>query len=270
MNLSTSEAAHLANNSEASNAIDPALVVHQVGVTFADGEGGLEVLRDISFSVEVEEFVCILGPSGSGKSTLLRVLAGLLKPSQGEVDYPGLENGDSGQRIGFVFQKANLMPWRTVRENITLPLELQQIPKTSANPQAQNLIELVGLEGFEDTLPRDLSGGMEQRVAIARALVYDPSILLLDEPFGALDALTRYRMGSELLRIWQVRRKTVLMVTHAIPEAIYLADRVLVLSPRPGEIRLDLKIELARPRLEEMKYSPEFGEIARQLRSAIG
>jgi NitT/TauT family transport system ATP-binding protein len=162
------------------------------------------------------------------------------------------------------------MPWRTVRENITLPLELQQIPKTSANPQAQNLIELVGLEGFEDTLPRDLSGGMEQRVAIARALVYDPSILLLDEPFGALDALTRDRMGSELLRIWQVRRKTVLMVTHAIPEAIYLADRVLVLSPRPGEIRLDLKIELARPRLEEMKYSPEFGEIARQLRSAIG
>ena len=270
MNLSTSEAAHLANNSEASNAIDPALVVHQVGVTFADGEGGLEVLRDISFSVEVEEFVCILGPSGSGKSTLLRVLAGLLKPSQGEVNYLGLENGDSGQRIGFVFQKANLMPWRTVRENITLPLELQQIPKTSANPQAQNLIELVGLEGFEDTLPRDLSGGMEQRVAIARALVYDPSILLLDEPFGALDALTRDRMGSELLRIWQARRKTVLMVTHAIPEAIYLADRVLVLSPRPGEIRLDLKIELARPRLEEMKYSPDFGEIARQLRSAIG
>ncbi len=162
------------------------------------------------------------------------------------------------------------MPWRTVLENITLPLELQHISKASAEQQAQNLVDLVGLEGFEDSLPRDLSGGMEQRVAIARALVYDPRILLLDEPFGALDALTRERMGSELLRIWQARRKTVLMVTHAIPEAVFLADRVLVLSPRPGEIRLDLPVDLPRPREEGMKYTSEFGEIARQLRSAIG
>jgi NitT/TauT family transport system ATP-binding protein len=248
----------------------PALMVRDVSLTFPDGERGLHVLSEISFSVATEKFVCILGPSGSGKSTLLRILAGLLTPSRGDVSYPGLSNEDSGQAIGFVFQKANLMPWRTVLENITLPLELQHISKASADQQAQNLVDLVGLEGFEDSLPRDLSGGMEQRVAIARALVYDPRILLLDEPFGALDALTRERMGSELLRIWQARRKTVLMVTHAIPEAVFLADRVLVLSPRPGEIRLDLQVDLPRPREEGMKYTSEFGEIAKQLRSAIG
>jgi NitT/TauT family transport system ATP-binding protein len=244
--------------------------VQDVSLTFPDGEQGLHVLSDISFSVSTEEFVCILGPSGSGKSTLLRVLAGLLNPNEGEVSYPGLVGEHTRQPFGFVFQKANLMPWRTVLQNVTLPLELQHIPQSDAKREAQSLIELVGLEGFEDSLPRDLSGGMEQRVAIARALVYDPSILLLDEPFGALDALTRERMGSELLRIWHARRKTVLMVTHAIAEAVFLADRVLVLSPRPGEIRLDLQVDLPRPRKEGMKYTPEFGEIARQLRAAIG
>jgi NitT/TauT family transport system ATP-binding protein len=270
MSLSASDIRMSADMPVGSNGNEPALVVRDVSLTFPDGELGLHVLSDISFSVATEEFVCILGPSGSGKSTLLRILAGLLTPSKGEVTFPGLLASDSGQAIGFVFQKANLMPWRTVLENITLPLELQQISKTNANQQAQNLIDLVGLEGFEDSLPRDLSGGMEQRVAIARALVYDPNFLLLDEPFGALDALTRERMGSELLRIWQARRKTVLMVTHAIPEAAFLADRVLVLSPRPGKIRLDLPVQLPRPREEGMKYTPEFGEIARQLRSAIG
>jgi NitT/TauT family transport system ATP-binding protein len=246
------------------------LIVREVSLTFPDGDQGLHVLKDISFSVTNEEFVCILGPSGSGKSTLLRILAGLLAPSKGQVSYPGLVAPLSGHPIGFVFQKANLMPWRTVQENITLPLELMNIPKSDAAQQAQQLIHLVGLEGFEDSLPRDLSGGMEQRVAIARALVYDPSILLLDEPFGALDALTRERMGSELLRIWGAKRKTVLMVTHAIPEAVFLADRVLVLSPRPGEIRLDVQVDLPRPREELMKYTSEFGDIAKQLRSAIG
>jgi NitT/TauT family transport system ATP-binding protein len=227
-------------------------------------------LSDISFSVNTEDFVCILGPSGSGKSTLLRVLAGLLPPTRGEVIYQG--HGLKGPRreIGFVFQKANLMPWRSVLENITLPLELEHVSRSRAEQQAQELVNLVGLDSFEDSLPRDLSGGMEQRVAIARALVYDPRILLLDEPFGALDALTRERMGSELLRIWQARRKTVLMVTHAIPEAVFLADRVLVLSPRPGKIRLDMTVNLPRPREEGMRYTAEFGEIAKQLRDAIG
>lgn len=270
MNLSTEQVGLASELGRVHAQNEPALVVRQVNLTFPDGEQGLHVLSDISFSVQTEEFVCILGPSGSGKSTLLRILAGLLAPTRGAVSYPGLEQDGMQQAIGFVFQKANLMPWRTVQENITLPLELQNAPRQEAAKQAQNLIELVGLEGFEDSLPRDLSGGMEQRVAIARALISDPRILLLDEPFGALDALTRERMGSELLRIWQARRKTVIMVTHAIAEAVFLADRVLVLSPRPGEIRLDLPVNLPRPREEMMKYTPRFGEIARQLRSAIG
>lgn len=247
-----------------------ALDVRDLSLTFPDGEQGLQVLQDISFSVANEEFVCILGPSGSGKSTLLRVLAGLLVPTQGKVFFQDQGELGTHREIGFVFQKANLMPWRTVLENITLPLELQHIPNQEAELKARELVNLVGLDGFEDSLPRDLSGGMEQRVAIARALIYDPNILLLDEPFGALDALTRERMGSELLRIWQAHRKTVLMVTHAIPEAVFLADRVLVLSPRPGTIRLDMVVPLSRPRDEAIRYTAEFGEIAKRLRAAIG
>ena len=270
MNLSNSELVLDTEISPVTRGNGPELVVNDLSLTFPDKDQGLHVLEDISFSVNPEEFVCILGPSGSGKSTLLRVLAGLLTPTTGEVIYQGRGLAGPRREIGFVFQKANLMPWRTVRENITLPLELQHVSKAEADQQAQELVNLVGLEGFEDSVPRDLSGGMEQRVAIARALVYDPRILLLDEPFGALDALTRERMGSELLRIWQARRKTVLMVTHAIPEAVFLADRVLVLSPRPGKIRLDLPVDLPRPREEGMRYSVEFGEIAKRLRYAIG
>jgi NitT/TauT family transport system ATP-binding protein len=249
---------------------DAALVVRNLSVVFPDGETGLHVLSEVSFSVQPEEFVCILGPSGSGKSTLLRVLAGLLMPTKGEVFFSGDKLNGPRREIGFVFQKANLMPWRSVLENITLPLELQHLPVDVAHARAQELVELVGLQGFEESLPHDLSGGMAQRVAIARALVHDPRILLLDEPFGSLDALTRERMGAELMRIWQARRKTVVMVTHAIPEAVFLADRVLVLSPRPGRIRLDLSIDLPRPRLEDVQYTPAFGDFAQRLRSAIG
>ncbi|HLE52828.1 MAG TPA: ABC transporter ATP-binding protein [Anaerolineales bacterium] len=259
----------LTNSGESLQA-GPVLVARELSLIFPDGDEGLHVLSDISFSVDAEEFVCVLGPSGSGKSTLLRILAGLLPPTHGEVFYSGERLNGPRREIGFVFQKANLMPWRTVLENITLPLELQQVPSGQAQAQAQELVNLVGLEGFEETLPRDLSGGMAQRVAIARALVHDPGVLLLDEPFGALDALTRERMGAELMRIWQARRKTVVMVTHAIPEAIFLADRVLVLSPRPGRLRLDLAINLPRPRQEEVRYTPAFGELAQHLRAAIG
>jgi NitT/TauT family transport system ATP-binding protein len=249
---------------------DSALFAQSVSVVFPDGNGGLHVLDDISFAVPNEQFVCILGPSGSGKSTLLRVLAGLLPPSSGQVFYSGEALTGPRREIGLVFQKANLMPWRTVLENITLPLELQEFPRGDTRQRAQQLVHLVGLDGFEAALPRDLSGGMAQRVAIARALVHDPGVLLMDEPFGSLDALTRERMGDELLRIWQARRKTVVMVTHAIPESIYLADRVLVLSPRPGKLRLDLKIDLPRPRTDAMRYTQAFGELAQRLRDAIG
>lgn len=239
-------------------------------MTFPNGNGGLHVLENISFSIQEQEFVCVLGPSGSGKSTLLRILAGLLRPTSGVVYFQGKPLQEPRREIGFVFQKANLMPWRTVLQNILLPLELQNVPLQEGTRRALELIELVGLSGFEDALPRDLSGGMAQRVAIARALVHDPQVLLLDEPFGGLDALTRDRMGDELLRIWQARRKTVIMVTHSIPEALFLSDRVLVFTPRPARLHLDLPIYFPRPRLEEMRYSPTFGELAKCLRAEIG
>jgi len=243
----------------------PILTVHDLSLTFPDENGGLDALASASFTVQPQEFVCVLGPSGSGKSTLLRILAGLLEPSAG-----GYTFSHSQPRIGMVFQQANLMPWRRTIENITLPLELEGVLGEEAYRRAQELIDLVGLQGFEQAWPRDLSGGMAQRVAIARALVHDPDILLLDEPFGSLDALTRERMWTELSRIWQARQKTVLMVTHSISEALFLADRILVLTHRPGRIRLELPVDLPRPRPEEIRYTEHFGKLARKLKEAIG
>jgi NitT/TauT family transport system ATP-binding protein len=241
----------------------PVLTVNNLTVVFPDNNGGLRALDDISFEVCPQEFICVLGPSGSGKTTLLRVLAGLLPPSVGEVNF-----GDHQQpRIGMAFQQSNLMPWRTVLENVKLPLELAGA--ADAESRARELIELVGLTGFEDNWPRDLSGGMAQRVAIARALIHDPDLLLLDEPFGSLDALTRERMWTELSHIWQVRQKTVVMVTHSISESLFLADRVLVLSARPGRVKLDLEVNLPRPRVDDIRYTPHFGKLARKLKAAI-
>jgi NitT/TauT family transport system ATP-binding protein len=243
----------------------PVLQVCGLSVTFPGEDGGLKALKGVSFDLYPQEFVCLLGPSGSGKSTLLRVLAGLVKPSGGEFAYPG----KTRPNISLVFQDANLMPWRSVLGNITLPLEMQGVPAEEARARAMEWIELVGLQGFEDAWPGSLSGGMAQRVAIARSLIQDPDLLLLDEPFGALDALTREKMGAELLNLWQTRRKTVLMVTHSISEALLLSDRVLVLTPRPGRIELDLPVPLPRPRQEEVRYTPEFSDLAKRLRAAI-
>jgi len=243
--------------------VSPILTVHDLSATFPDNNGGLQALERVSFEVRPREFVAVLGPSGSGKSTLLRILAGILQPTGGEVDF----SNHRQPRIGMVFQQANLMPWRTVLENIMLPLELDN--DADAMSRARELIELVGLTGFESNWPRELSGGMAQRVAIARALIHDPDLLLLDEPFGSLDALTRERMWTELSRIWQARQKTVLMVTHSISESLFLADRVLVLTARPGKIKLDLKVDLPRPRNDEMRYTAHFGKLARKLKEAI-
>lgn len=237
---------------------------------FPTGNGGLRALDQISFAVFPQEFVCILGPSGSGKSTLLRILAGLLEPTSGEVRFHNQIVTEPRKGVGFVFQKSNLMPWRTVLQNITLPLELDGLAASEANEIALAMVELVGLNGFEQALPRDLSGGMAQRVAIARALIHDPEVLLLDEPFGSLDALTRERMGNELLRIWQTHKKTVVMVTHSISEALFLADRVFVISHRPGKLCLDLPVNLPRPRREAMRYTTVFGELTESVRQAIG
>ena len=243
---------------------EPVLMVDNLNLTYPDGASGLKALEGVNFRLYEQEFVCLVGPSGSGKSTLLRVLAGLLSPTSGKVTF-------SSQKptISLVFQDANLMPWRSVLENIMLPLNLQEITQADAEKRAQEMVERVGLEGFENAWPRDLSGGMAQRVAMARALIQEPDLLLLDEPFGALDALTREHMGTELLQLWQAQRQTVFMVTHSIAEALLLSDRVLVLTPRPGHIGLELVVDLPRPRDEEMRYTPAFGALARQLKDAI-
>jgi NitT/TauT family transport system ATP-binding protein len=243
----------------------PILTIRNLSAVFQNENGGLHALDGITFDVRAREFVCVLGPSGSGKTTLLRILAGLIQPASGSFTFGHGEQPS----IGMVFQQANLMPWRSVIENIKLPLEVQGVEQGPARRKAQEMIELVGLQGFEDSLPRDLSGGMAQRVAIARALVHDPDLLLLDEPFGSLDAITRERMWNELSHIWQMRQKTVLMVTHSINESLFLADRVLVLTQRPGRIKIDVAVELPRPRKDDIRYTPHFGRLARKLREAI-
>ncbi len=244
----------------------PILTIRNLTTVFPDENGGLRALRDVTFDVHPREFICVLGPSGSGKTTLLRILAGLIQPTSGSFTFGHGEQPS----IGMVFQQATLMPWRTVTENIKLPLEIKNVDDATARAKTQEMIELVGLQGFEDSLPRDLSGGMAQRVAIARALIHDPDLLLLDEPFGSLDALTRERMWTELSRIWQARQKTVIMVTHSINESLFLADRVLVLTQRPGSVKLDMKVDLPRPREDEMRYTAHFGKLARKLKETIG
>lgn len=246
------------------------LKVDHLFVEFVNENDILNVIDDLSFNINKSEFVSLIGPSGSGKSTLLKTMAGLLQPTSGSIMFDGNQVDEPKSGVGMVFQNANLMPWRTVFENIKLPLDLMgEANGSDLEILVNKMIELVGLNGFEDSLPQDLSGGMAQRVAIARALVYDPKILLLDEPFGALDAITREKMGEEILRIWNINQKTVFMVTHDISEALYLADRVIVLSDRPARVKLDLKVDLPRPRNLSIKYTPEFGVLARELRKAI-
>ena len=241
--------------------------VQHLHVDFVESDGTLEVLDDLNFEIAAGSFTCVIGPSGGGKSTLLRALAGLICPSSGEI----LIDGQSPDKaaIGMVFQKPDLMPWRTLAQNISLPLELDGIKGPVLQEKTQQLLRLVGLKGFEKHYPHELSGGMAQRASIARALIREPKLLLLDEPFGQLDAFTRERMGDELLRIWEEKQQTVLMVTHSIPEAVYLSDRVLVLSSRPARIKADLPIELLRPRVEGLQFSPAFNDYCNQLHQEL-
>jgi len=250
-----------------SNAV--VLSAERVSHRFATADGSLEALRDVSLSVARDEFVCLVGPSGCGKSTLLRAMSGLITPTQGSITLDGMPITAPHPRIRLVFQQANLMPWRNVIDNIALPLELAGATRIKRENAARQMIGLVGLDGFDRTYPAELSGGMAQRVAIARALIDEPEVLLLDEPFGALDALTRDQLGEELLRIWQERSSTVLMVTHSIPEAILLADRVLVMSPRPGQIEAEFAVSLPRPRALDAVHSAAAGKLAREIRAAL-
>lgn len=236
--------------------------VDAVSHTFPDG---VEAIDNVTMSIEPGDFVALVGSSGVGKSTLLRILGRLLTPTRGDV----LQNGRSDAPIGIVFQKDNLMPWRTVYDNIFLPLELQGVSRSLADERVKAMINLVGLTGFEESYPSQLSGGMAQRVAIARALIHEPALLLMDEPFGALDALTRERMGQELLRIWNALPVTVFLVTHSIPEAVLLADKVLVMTGRPGTISARLPVDLPRPRRLEMQGTAEFQALAAAVRAEI-
>ena len=247
----------------------PSLRVEGIHARYPTADGELVALHDVTFSVMPGEFVCLVGPSGCGKSTLLRILAGLLRPDRGSVFLDGKAVEAPQRQVGIVFQQANLMPWRTVLDNVLLPLEIAGADPNLARDRANSMIDLVGLGDFAQTYPSDLSGGMAQRVAIARALVHRPSLLLLDEPFGSLDALTRERMGQELLRIWHAEPITVLMVTHSVPEAVFLSDRVFALSPRPGTIAASLPIGLRRPRELALMGTKEFGELTVKARAAI-
>ncbi len=240
-----------------------------VSKEYVTNRGVLSAVEDVTFEVAQGEFVCIVGPSGCGKSTLLRLLAGLLLPDRGQVCLHGNPLTGPSRKIGFVFQKANLMPWRTVFDNVLLPLQIQRVDDSEARQRVEAVLRLVDLSAFKNCYPRELSGGMEQRVAIARALAYEPEILLLDEPFGALDALTREKLNLELMRIWDASHKTIVMVTHDIREAVFLADRVLVLSQRPGRVTMEVPITLPRPRSPDVYYSNAFNALAHRVRLAI-
>ncbi len=239
------------------------LHVEEVNHVFPDG---VHALADISLSIPAGSFTVLVGPSGVGKSTLLRILGGLLQPTGGRVWLKGHSPHKAREPIGIVFQQENLMPWRTAYENVRLPLE---ITGEKAPGRVADLLQLVGLQGFEQSYPAQLSGGMAQRVALARALVHEPDLLLLDEPFGALDALTRERMGQELLRIWRAMPVTVFMVTHSISEAVLLADDVLVMTDHPGRITGRVTVDLPRPRELSMQSTAAFHECAGTVRAAI-
>jgi ABC-type nitrate/sulfonate/bicarbonate transport system ATPase subunit len=235
------------------------LRIDNVSKTFLrTGKPPVEALRGIDLAVGEGEFVAIVGASGSGKSTLLRIVDGLLAPSDGRVFVDGGVINRPGRDRAMVFQQDALLPWKTVVENVSYGLTLARIPKAQAVQTAKHFINLTGLRGFEHHYPHQLSGGMRQRVNVARALAVDPKILLLDEPFAALDAQTREIMQTELLSIWQETGKTVMLVTHQIDEAVFLADSVVVLSARPGCVREQVKIDLPRPRTLQIKRQPEF------------
>jgi NitT/TauT family transport system ATP-binding protein len=252
--------------------------LEMVGVSkeFVTARGTTQALSDVNLTIGQHEFVSLIGRSGCGKTTALRIMAGLITPTTGEVKIGGKPlwsgtNIDSSviSQLGVVFQDANLFPWYNIIDNISLPLRLRGVPKTERYARARELADLVGLKGFEKSYPRELSGGMRQRVAIARALSCDPELLLMDEPFGALDALTRERMNLELQRIVTAIKATVVFVTHDIAEAVFLGDRVVHLTPRPGRIQNITTVDIARPRTIEAQTDPKFVQVVGDLRLAL-
>ena len=250
----------------ASDTARPVIEIAGVAKTYRTRDGEVPSLRPLDITIDDGEFVVIVGPSGCGKTTLLRMIAGLLPPSEGEIRVQGRTVTRPHRDVGIVFQTALLLPWRTVFRNVMMPVEVKGLPRAAYAERAQALLEMVGLAGFEGKFPWQLSGGMQQRAAICRALVHDPKIVLMDEPFGALDAMTRERMNVELARIQRETKKTVFLITHSIPEAVFLADRVLVMSERPGAIAAAYDVPLARPRSLDVMADPVFVALTQTIR----
>ncbi len=253
-----------------------AIDVSRVEKWYGTRDEPVYALSATDLAVKEREFVVLLGPSGCGKTTLLRMIGGLLPPTSGDLTIDGKPLWAHGERrpealgdLGMVFQEANLFPWLSIEDNIALPLELKGVSKAERLARAHALCRLTGISGFEKRWPKELSGGMRQRAAIARALSYDPKILLMDEPFGALDAMTRDAMNLELQRIWMETGKTVVLVTHSIGEAVFLADRIVLLSPRPGKIDTILEVPFPRPRSTDVQATPEFQTIVKRLRHRL-
>ena len=247
--------------------------IHLAGVKKIYRTRGAEFLAvsEATFDVEAGELVCLVGPSGCGKTTLLKILAGLHSHEAGEVRIgTAVQSFDPSRDVGMVFQQPLLLKWRRVLDNVLLPAEILGLPLVASRARARDLLALVGLQGFEDKFPYELSGGMQQRAAIARALIHDPKLILMDEPFGALDALTREKMNLELLRIWREAKKTIMFVTHGITEAVFLGTRVIVLTAGPARMADNFKVELPDPRTLDMKTQEQFGEYARRIYRLLG
>jgi NitT/TauT family transport system ATP-binding protein len=229
----------------------------------------VEAVRGVDLEIADGEFVSVLGPSGCGKSTLLKMIVGLLPVSSGDIYFDDARVSGPRVDVGMVFQEPVLLIWRSVKANVLFPIEILRRKGKDYDAEAYRLLDLVGLKGFEKRMPYELSGGMQQRVAICRALIHDPAVLVMDEPFGALDAMTREEMGAELLRIWQERQKTVVFVTHSIREAVWLSDRVVVMTPRPSVVAKIIEVGLPRPRTAKMQFLPEFGRCVEQIGDLI-
>ncbi|MFT8710624.1 ABC transporter ATP-binding protein [Komagataeibacter rhaeticus] len=246
----------------------PLVHIAGLGKTYAGADGlPVQALDGIDLSIGRGQFTCVVGPSGCGKSTLLRILAGVMPAGSGTIEIAGRRLDGPSRDVGVVFQSPVLLPWRNILSNVMVPAEVQKLPADDARARARDLLDMVGLTGFAHRYPGELSGGMQQRVGLCRALVHNPSLLLMDEPFGALDAMTRETMNLELLRIWHEKDATVLLITHSIPEAVFLADQVVVMAAQPGRIVANYPIDLPRPRRLDMFSTPAFGAHVRRIRS---
>jgi NitT/TauT family transport system ATP-binding protein len=265
------EATRVTPDADVPAAATPVVEIRGVDKTFATASGGVAALQGIDLTIRAGEFVSLIGPSGCGKSTLLRIIGDLTGPSAGDV----LVNGKPSHRArldrdyGMVFQAPVLMDWRTVSRNVELPLEVMRYAKADRQARSKRLLELVELEEFGDRYPWQLSGGMQQRVAIARAFAFDPALILMDEPFGALDEMTRERMNLELMRIWRETETTIVFVTHSIPEAVFLSTRVVVMSPRPGRVNRVVEVDLPQPRTFETREERRYFELVTEVREAL-